>query len=238
MINKVIFKSVAQKFSKARTRSFAEPIAKRDMAATIAARTEGRSHRILTKKVESAFARSALKPGKANQFSSLVKQKTRALTRAFTLSKKRGFKSLEKTSKKLDVNIPKFGRLEPGSRWDANMATRVSASEGRALGFPPKEISTDMKAFYQKGLPRVKLKKHRKTLSKIYATKKSWKERSHLKSVYRARAKGELKAAKLDRSIYRDQTIQRQAKHGKWNKGSWETIWRQPKREFKKWNKE
>ena len=30
MINKVIFRSVAQKFAKARERSFANPIAKRD----------------------------------------------------------------------------------------------------------------------------------------------------------------------------------------------------------------
>ena len=216
----------------------AEPIAKRDMAAKIAARTEGRSHRILTKKVESAFARSALKSTKANQFSNLVKQKTRALTKAFNLSKKRGFKSLEKTSKRLDVNIPRFGRLEPGSRWDANMATRVSASEGRALGFPPKEISKDMKAFYQKGLPKAKLKKHRATLSKIYAKPKSWKQRPKLIATYRARAKSELKAAKLDRSIYRDTTIQKQTGVTKKGKPTWTTVWTQPKREFKKWNKE
>ena len=96
MIKTFIFRNVAQKFTKARQRSFADPIAKRDMAAKIAARTEGRSHRILTKKVESAFARSALKPGKANQFSNLVKQKNRALTKAFTLSQKRGIKTYKR----------------------------------------------------------------------------------------------------------------------------------------------
>ena len=69
-----------------------------------------------------------------------------------------------------------------------------------------------------------------KTLSKIYAQTKNWKQRSKLKSHYRAAAKSELKQAKIDRSIWRDTTIQKQSKSGRWK-----TVWTQPKPEYKKW---
>ena len=87
-----------------------------------------------------------------------------------------------------------------------------------------------MKSFYAKGTSSSLVKKHRKTLSKIYAKPKSWKQRSKLKSHYRAAAKSELKQAKMDRSIWRDTTIQKQSKSGRWK-----TIWTQPKPEYKKW---
>ena len=109
----------------------------------------------------------------------------------------------------------------------------------REMGWAPEDpLDVTQKAFYMKGLPKAKLKKHRATLSKIYATKKGWKDRAHLKSVYRARAKAELNAAKFDRSIYRTQTIQKQTGTTKRGKPIWKTIWKEPKREFKKWNKE
>ena len=75
--------------------------AKRDMASAIARRRETRSHIALTKKVEDAYKRTIAKPQKANQLAILKAKKTRALTRAFTLTQKRGMKTLEKTSKKL-----------------------------------------------------------------------------------------------------------------------------------------
>ena len=235
MIKTFIFRNVAQKFTKARQRSFADPIAKRDMAAKIAARTEGRSHRILTKKVESAFARSALKPGKANQFPSLVKQKTRALTKAFTLSQKRGIKTFTKATKKLGVT-PSGIKDRPAKFYRQSKRGLPEGMTTQKMGWAPEDpLDVTQKAFYMKGLPKAKLKKHRATLSKIYATKKGWKDRAHLKSVYRAKAKSELKAAKLDRSIYRDKTIQQQTGTTKSGKPIWKTIWKEPKREFKKW---
>ena len=235
MIKKFVFRNVAQSFTKARQRSFAEPIAKRDMAAKIAARAEGRSHRILTKKVESAFARSALKPGKANQFPSLVKQKTRALTKAFTLSQKRGIKTFTKATKKLGVT-PSGIKDRPAKYYRLKKRGIPEGMTTKQMGWAPEDpLDVTQKAFYMKGLPKAKLKKHRATLSKIYATKKGWKDRAHLKSVYRARAKAELGAAKLDRSIYRTQTIQKQTGTTKRGKPIWKTIWKEPKREFKKW---
>ena len=46
-----------------------------EQARKIGRLVEDRSHRSLTKKVESAFVRTALKPNKQNQFGNLVKQK-------------------------------------------------------------------------------------------------------------------------------------------------------------------
>ena len=202
-------KSKTFKINPKHTRLHGDPIAKRDMASSIARRTEERSHRILTKKVESAFARSALKPGKANQFSKLIKQKTRALTSAFTLSQKRGMRALEKSSKKLDVNIKKFGTLEKGSRWDANIGSRISVREAKALGFPPKEVSAEMKAFYAKQRPLAQAKFARKTLTTLYKQPKSWKKRSGLITHYKGVAKTELQQAKMDRQIFRGTTVQK-----------------------------
>ena len=200
-------KSKTFKINPKHTRLHGDPIAKRDMASSIARRTEERSHRILTKKVESAFARSALKPGKANQFSKLIKQKTRALTSAFTLSKKRGMRALEKTSKKLDVNIKRLGVQGKGSRYTDKQW--LSAREAKELGFPPKVVSADMKAFYAKQRPLAQAKFARKTLTKIYKQPKSWKKRSGLITHYKGVAKRELQQAKMDRQIFRDTTVQK-----------------------------
>ena len=205
-----VAKSKIFKVNPQHTRFHAEPIAKRDIASAIARRRETRSHIALTKKVEDAYKRTIAKPQKANQLKQLQAKKTRALTRAFTLSQKRGMKTLEKTSKKLDVNIKRFGSQRTKSY------AGISPSEAKQLGFPPKEVSSEMKAFYAKGRPISKLKKHRSTLSKIYQSPKSWKQRTHLKSVYRARAKAELGAAKVDRSIFRERTVQKQTKSGSW----------------------
>ena len=185
-------KSKTFKINPKHTRVHAEPIAKRDMASAIARRRETRSHIALTKKVEDAYKRTIAKPQKANQLKQLQAKKTRALTRAFTLSQKRGMKTLEKTSKKLDVNIKRFGVQGKGSRFTDTQW--ISASEAKAL-----------------------LKKHRATLSKIYRSPKSWKQRSQLKSYYRTQAKSELGAAKVDRAYFRTQTVQKlDSKTGKY----------------------
>ena len=225
-------KSKTFKINPKHTRLHGDPIAKRDMASSIARRTEARSHIALTKKVESGFLITAYHK-KLGQLPKLFKQRKRALARAVTLSKKRGMRSLEKTSKKLDVNIKKFGVQEPGSRWDANMVTRVSTSEAKELGFPPKEISSDMKAFYAKQRPLVLAKSARKTLTNIYKQPKSWKKRSGLIKYYKGVAKAELKQAQIDRQILRGTTVQKLTgtrtfyrKGGKKvTKEDWKTIW-------------
>lgn len=236
MINKVIFKSVAQKFSKARTRSFAEPIAKRDMAATIAARTEGRSHKILTKKVESAFARTALKSSKANQFSNLVTQKTRALTRAFTLSQKRGIKSFTKASKKLGVTPSGIKDRDP--KFYRNVKRGLPRGmTSRQMGWAPEDpFDATQKAFYMKGKPMPKIKAYRKTLDKVYKTKKSWKDRSRVIKETRQKIKGQIKLAKMDRHADLYRTVQQQTGTTRKGKPIWKTIKRYDVGDLTKWN--
>ena len=142
--------------------------------------------------------------------------------RAIKIARKKGIQTLDKQSSKLSVRIRRFGSQKTKAR------IGMSESEGRILGFAPREMSSEMKAFYAKGKPSALVKKHRTTLSKVYKMKKS-KLRANLKHHYRTAAKSELKQAKIDRSIWRDTTIQKQSKSGKWK-----TIWQQPKKEYKK----
>jgi len=236
MIKKFIFRNVAQSFTKARQKSFADPIAKRDMAAKIAARTEGRSHRILTKKVESAFARSALKPGKANQFPSLVKQKTRALTKAFTLSQKRGIKTFTKATKKLGVT-PSGIKDRPVQFYRQSKRGLPKGMTTQQMGWAPEDpLDLTQKAFYAKGKPMPKIKSYRKTLSKVYATKKSWKDRSRVIKQTRQKIKGQIKLAKMDRHASLYTTAQQQTGTTRRGKPIWKTIRRYDVGDLSKWN--
>jgi len=143
--------------------------------------------------------------------------------RAIKLARKKGIQTLDKQSSKLSVPIRRFGSQKTKAR------VGVSESEAISLGFAPREMSAEMKSFYSKGKPSALVKKHRATVSKVYKMKPS-KLRTHLKHHYRTAAKSELKQAKIDRSIWRDTTIQKQSKSGRWK-----TIWSQPKPEYKKW---
>ena len=160
--------------------------------------------------------------------------------RAIKIARKKGVQKLETKSTKLKVPIRRFGSQKTKAR------IGVSESEAKTLGFAPREMSAEMKSFYAKGKPSALVKKHRKTLSKVYTKfpktftgkRNKWNipvisgagKRGQLKSHYRAAAKSELKQAKIDRSIWRDTTIQKQSKSGRWK-----TVWTQPKPEFKKW---
>jgi hypothetical protein len=185
---------------------------------------EDRSHRSLTKKVESAFVRTALKPNKQNQFANLVKQKNNALIKAFKVSQTRGLKAGEKASVKLGLDK---GAIYAGARDKPKSFFKkknfISAEESRKLGFPQSEMS--LSARYDLDLPNTsaksRLKKTRSTLSKIYKSPKSWKDRSKLKRQFRLQAKSELGEAKIDRAFYRTSTIQKQNPKSK----KYSTIW-------------
>jgi len=190
---------------------------------------EDRSHRSLTKKVESAFVRTALKPNKQNQFANLVKQKNNALIKAFKVSQTRGLKAGEKASVKLGLDK---GAIYAGARDKQKSFFKkksfISAEESRKLGFPQSEMS--LSARYDLDLPNTsaksRLKKTRSTLSKIYKSPKSWKDRSKLKRQFRLQAKSELGEAKIDRAFYRTSTIQKQNPKSK----KYSTIWSETSR--------
>ena len=104
----------------------------------------------------------------------------------------------------------------------------ISAEESRKLGFPQSEMS--LSARYDLDLPNTsaksRLKKTRSTLSKIYKSPKSWKDRSKLKRQFRLQAKSELGEAKIDRAFYRTSTIQKQNPKSK----KYSTIWSETSR--------
>jgi len=190
---------------------------------------EDRSHRSLTRKVESAFVRTALKPNKQNQFGNLVKQKNKALIKAFKVSQIRGLRAGEKASVKLGLDkraIYAGARDKPKSFFKKK--SFISAQESRELGFPQSEMS--LSARYDLDLPNTsaksRLKKTRSTLSKIYKSPKSWKDRSKLKRQFRLQAKSELGEAKIDRAFYRTSTIQKQNPKSK----KYSTIWSETSR--------
>jgi len=176
-----VTKSKTFKVNPKHTRLHADPIAKREIASSIARRTEEKSHKALSKKVESGFLRTAYHK-KLGQFPKLFKQRKRALARAFTLSKKRGMRSLEKTSKKLDVNMKAFyAGQKPLAK-----ARRIRSGLGT------------------KADPR-----NPTILHNIYKQPKSWKKRSGLIKYYKGVAKAELKQAQIDRQILRGTTVQK-----------------------------
>ena len=162
-------------------------------------------------------------------------------SRALKLAQLKGVKKVESLGKRHGVEGLFSVRDKPRTFFKAKKGGLPKGTTLEEMGWAPRDAelaSEAMLAFKKSQTPKALLKKHRATLSKIYRSPKSWKERSHLKSVYRARAKAELGAAKLDRSIYRTQTIQKQTGTTKRGKPIWKTIWKEPKREFKKWTKE
>jgi len=127
-------------------------------ARKVARGVEARSHRGLTKKVESAFKSTMSKPSKSNQFSNLIKQKQRALTKAFKLSLKRGVKAGERKTEKLGFSKSMFysgAKDRPASFYKKK--SFISAEQSRKLGFPQSEMSLSAKYDLDIGPKTVKL---------------------------------------------------------------------------------
>ena len=248
MIKKFIFRNVAQSFTKARTRSFAEPIAKRDMASSIGRRTEGR---VLQTGLKRVRARALSIFGKKGHYEPIGNYKRlspkgkrakaafeKASLKVTKIAKRKGLESFTKASKKLGVT-PSSIKDRPKKFYRLKQRGLPEGMTTKQMGWAPEDaLSPEMKAFYTSKSPKGQLKKYRATLSKIYATKKGWKQRSNLKLTYRARAKAELKQAKLDRSIWRDTTIQKQTGTTRKGKPIWKTV-HSPDRKYdpvlKKW---
>lgn len=180
-------------------------------ARKVARGIEARSHKGLTQKVETAFKSTISKPAKANQFNKLIKQKQRALTKAFKLSLKRGAKAGERKTEKL--GFPKTMFYSGAKDRPASMFKKksfISAEQSRKLGFPQSEMSLSAKYDLDIG-PKTtgisELKKSRGTLSKVYKMPKT-PLRAKLKSVYRAQSKANLKLAKMERNIDEYSTVE------------------------------
>ena len=138
---------------------------------------------------------------------------------AFKTARAKGIRTLKKASDKLGVGIRQTGSAPKGSFRSKGVQ---SDFEAKQLGFAPRELSEEMKAFYAGQRPAAQVKKFRKTISKVYKMPKG-QLRANLKYTYRARIKSELKQAKEDRNIFRSSTIQQEFKT-KSGKRTYKTI--------------
>ena len=230
--------------NKKREISLASSIARQDKAAKVGRIIEERSlreglRRIRAKSLSIFGTKGHYDKVPGTNFKRISAKGKRAKT-AFTkagekvrlISKKKGLKAYTTASTKLGVGKRRYGSAKRKSIF-------TSDAERRELGMPPVEYTAGMKSFH--GVrPAEMVKRHRKTLSKIYKQPKDWKKRSSLISHYRGSAKAELKQAKMDRNIFREQSVQMQSGTTRKGKEIWKTI-RSPEKTYnvvtKRWTR-
>lgn len=157
---------------------------------------------------------------------------TKASTKVTLISRKKGLRAYDKASTKLGVGQRRYSARKRQTAF-------TSDAERRLTGMPPVEYTADMKSFY--GVrPAEMVRRHRASLSKIYSKPKSWRKRSSLISHYRGAAKSELKQAKIDRNLFREQSVQLQTGTTRKGKPIWKTI-RSPEKVYdvhtKRWKR-
>ena len=230
--------------NKKREISLASSIARQDKAARVASHIEHRSLREGLRRIRakslSIFGTKGhydKVPGtNFKRISAKGKRAKAAFTKASTkvtlISHKKGLKAYTTASTKLGVGKRRYGSVKRKSIF-------TSDAERRLTGMPPVEYTEGMKSFH--GVrPAEMVRRHRKTLSTIYDQPKSWKKRSSLIRHYRGSAKAELKQAKIDRSTFRDTTVQMQSGTTRKGKEIWKTI-RSPEKTYnvvtKRWTR-
>ena len=226
--------------NKSREQSFTSSIARQDKAARVASYIEYRTLREGLKRIRakniSIFGTSGYKVKKVHTSPQLLKQpklvgtnysvKTpkakkaiksfnKAATKVIVIARKKAEKAYEVASTKLGVGRRFYGVRKPKQGF-------MDAYERKMTGQSPAILSEDMKDFYAGQKPSALLKKHRETLSKIYKSPKSWRQRAPLIRHYKNVAKSELKQAKIDRNIFRDTTVQKiTSEKTFWRKGGY-----------------
>ena len=213
--------------NKSREQSFTSSIARQDKASRVASYIEHRTLREGLKRIRakniSIFGTSGYKVKKVHTSQQLLKQpklvgtnysvKTpkatkaiksfnKAATKVTVIARKKAEKAYEVASTKLGVGRRFYGVRKPKQGF-------MDAHERKMTGQPPAILSEGMKDFYAGQKPFALVKKHRSTLSKIYQSPKSWRQRAPLIRHYKNVAKSELKQAKIDRNILRDTTVQK-----------------------------
>ena len=148
------------------------------------------------------------------------------------ISHKKGLKAYTTASTKLGVGKRRYSAKK-------SQTIFTSDYERKITGMPPVEYTADMKSFH--GVrPSEMVRRHRASLSKIYTKPKSWKKRSSLIKHYRGSAKAEFKQAKIDKSIFRDTTVQMQSGTTRKGKPIWKTF-RSPEKTYdvhtKRWKR-
>ena len=152
----------------------------------------------------------------------LIRKFPKQGAKAFKLAQLKGVKKVKSLGKKHEVEGLFSVRDKPRGYFKTKRGGLPKGSTLEEMGWAPQDaefVSAEAIAFKRSQAPKALLKKHRATLSKIYRSPKSWKQRSELKSYYRAQAELELGAAKVDRAYFRTQTVQKlDSKTGKYKR--------------------
>ena len=230
--------------NKKREISLASSIARQDKAARVASHIEHRSLREGLRRIRAKslsifgtkghydkvpgtnFKRISAKGKRAKAAFNKAGEKVRLI------SKRKGLRAYDKASTKLGVGKRRYSARKRQTAFTSDYERKIT-------GMPPVEYTADMKSFH--GVrPAEMVRRHRASLSKIYSKPKSWRKRSSLIRHYRGSAKSELKQAKIDRSIFRDTTIEMQSGTTRKGKEIWKTI-RSPEKVYdvhtKKWKR-
>ena len=155
-----------------------------------------------------------LKAGRTTEkisFKRLLKKFPRQGIKAHKLAQLKGIKKVTALSERHGIKGITSIKDRPKTFYKAKKGSGLpKGMTYESMGWAPAaELSAEAKAVYVSKLPKTLLKKHRASLSKIYKTPKTWTKRASLKQHYRAQAKAELGAAKIDRAIFRTQTVQK-----------------------------
>ena len=155
-----------------------------------------------------------LKAGRTTEkvsFKRLIKKFPGQGVKAHKLAQLKGVKKVKALSERHGIKGITSIKDRPSTFYKAKKGSGLpKGMDYESMGWAPAaELSAEAKAIKAAQAPKALVKKHRATLSKIYKTPKSWTKRAQLKSYYRSKAKAELGAAKVDRAIYRTQTVQK-----------------------------
>ena len=155
-----------------------------------------------------------LKAGRTTEkvsFKRLIKKFPGQKVRAHKLAQLKGLKKVKALSERHGIKGITSIKDRPSTFYKAKKGSGLpKGMTYEEMGWAPAaELSAEAKAVKAAQAPKALVKKYFKTYQKVKTKPKSWKKRTEVKSFWRAKVKSELKVAKLDRAVYRTQTVQK-----------------------------
>ena len=155
-----------------------------------------------------------LKAGRTTEkvsFKRLIKKFPGQGVRAHKLAQLKGLKKVKALSERHGIKGITSIKDRPSTFYKAKKGSGLpKGMDYESMGWAPAaELSAEAKAVKAAQAPKALVKKYFKTYQKVKTKPKSWKKRTEVKSFWRAKVKSELKVAKLDRAVYRTQTVQK-----------------------------
>ena len=155
-----------------------------------------------------------LKAGRTTEkisFKRLLKKFPGQGVKAHKLAQLKGVKKVKSLGKRYNVQGLFSVKDRPKTFYKAKKGSGLpTGMTYESMGWAPAaELSAEAKAVKAAQAPKALVKKYFKTYQKIKTKPKSWTKRASLKQHYKTKIKSELKLAKIDRAIYRSQTVQK-----------------------------